>query len=498
MRVHGAWLEMRSTSANSGGRWRLASSRRCRASERVLVGHRRQAEARAAVAEVAAVVDLVVAVEARALRPRPVVRRHGADRPPAGALERPGEREAVVLDELVVAPLAVDPDPRLQRGVRQPAEAAEGRRGEEGAARGEAGGPQLRGAPVEHGVDAGRERRALDRDPARSSRRTRAGRPCRAGRSAAGRRGWRGSGRGRSRGRAPRGPARPVRTACTSSTARAAALEEATGAPAMRSATQTTPSTAAARSAQPRWPAATRVTRSSARTGSGEQRDDEHDRDGDGEVRARAADRVAQRLDADPHVARVVDGVERPVERGEEPHVEDLHEHEHAQHRARDDGQHAARGGGQQRRRARRRRAARGGAARTRRRSRSLVWFGATSAAQTSSRARTVSATAMRAARWRRARRRRRRHSHHVHSPIDAASATSAATSRACVSARGRTLGGRDRQHDPLRRRDDPAPAARAAAARASTAAATRRRGTRSARRRSRAPTRRRSGRRRR
>src|ERR671910_2606360 len=37
--------------------------------ERVLVRHRRQAEARAAVAEVAAVVDLVVAVVARALRP---------------------------------------------------------------------------------------------------------------------------------------------------------------------------------------------------------------------------------------------------------------------------------------------------------------------------------------------------------------------------------------------------------------------------------------------
>ena len=132
--------------------------------EGVLVGHRRQAEVRAAVAEVAAVVDLVVAVEGRSLRPRPVVRRHDADRAPARALERPGEGEAVVLDELVVAPLAVDPDPGLQGGVRQPAEPAERRRGEEGAARREAGGPQLRGAPVEHGVDLGRERRVLDGD----------------------------------------------------------------------------------------------------------------------------------------------------------------------------------------------------------------------------------------------------------------------------------------------------------------------------------------------
>ena len=49
-----------------------------------------------------------------------------------------------------------------------------------------------------------------------------------------------------------------------------------------------------------------------------------------------------------PSVARVVDGVERPVEGREEPHVEDLHEHEHAEHRSDDHGQHAARGGGQQ------------------------------------------------------------------------------------------------------------------------------------------------------
>ena len=42
------------------------------------------------------------------------------------------------------------------------------------------------------------------------------------------------------------------------------------------------------------------------------------------------------------------DGVERPVERREEPHVEDLHEHEDAQQRPGDHGQRAARGDGQQ------------------------------------------------------------------------------------------------------------------------------------------------------
>src|SRR5829696_4786404 len=132
----------------------------------VLVGHGGQSEARAAVAEVAAVVDLVVVVEGRALWPRPAVPRHRADRPPPRALERPGEGEAVVLDELVVPPLAVDQDPGLQGGMREPAEAAEGRRGEEGAARGETGGPQLRGAVIEHCRDPGRKGRPLDGDPA--------------------------------------------------------------------------------------------------------------------------------------------------------------------------------------------------------------------------------------------------------------------------------------------------------------------------------------------
>ena len=139
----------------------------------------------------------------------------------------------------------------------------------------------------------------------------------------------------------------PVCTACTSSTARAAALEEATGAPATRSASQTTLNATAARSAQPRWPAATRVTRSSASTGSVRSAMMSTTATGDGEVRGRAAHRVAQRLDADPHVARVVDRLERPVERREEPDVEDLHEHEHAQQRSHDHGQHAARRGGQ-------------------------------------------------------------------------------------------------------------------------------------------------------
>ena len=313
----------------------------------VLVGHRRQAEARAAVADVAAVVDLVVVVEGRALRPRPLVRRHGGDRPPPGALERPGEGEAVVLDELVVAPLGVDPDPRLQGGVRQPAEAAEGRRGEEGAARGEAGGPQLRGALVEHGVDPGREGRALDRDPPvaldeheEDVLAAQAGQQPVAGGGA----------------EAVAGDLAGEDLVILQAGLHRLHLVDGEGGGARggdrRAEDAQDHPDDAERRGRPERPAAVagRDPRHAQQRQhrEGEQRDDEHDRDGDGEVRARAADRVAQRLDADPHVAQVVDGAERPVERREEPDVEDLHEHEHAQHRSRDHGEHAARGGGQQ------------------------------------------------------------------------------------------------------------------------------------------------------
>src|SRR6185369_11126791 len=98
--------------------------------EDVLVGHGSVGERWAEIPEVALVVDLVVAVE-RPLRPVPVVRRHVVDGPPSGPLERLAERESVARDELVVAPLSVDPDPRMESGVREPAGAAEGGRGEE-------------------------------------------------------------------------------------------------------------------------------------------------------------------------------------------------------------------------------------------------------------------------------------------------------------------------------------------------------------------------------
>ena len=231
--------------------------------------------------------------------------------------------------------------------MRQPAEAAERRRGEERAARREAGGPQLRGAPVEHGVDPGREGRVLDRDPpvaldeheqdvlaAQPGQQPVAGRGAEAVvRDRAGERrallqpgphrlhlvDGQGGGAHRGDGRAGDPERRPDHAQHRRRPERPAAVA----------------------GRDPRH-AQQREHRD------GEERDDEHGRDRDGEVRARPADRVAQRLDADPQVARVVDGLERPVERGEEADVQDLHDDEDAQHRAGEHGQHAARGGGQQ------------------------------------------------------------------------------------------------------------------------------------------------------
>ena len=75
--------------------------------------------------------------------------------------------------------------------------------------------------------------------------------------------------------------------------------------------------------------------------------DDEHRRAGDDQVRVRPTDRVAQRLDADPGVAPVGDGIERPVEGREEADVEDLHDHQQTENRSDDPGQDASSGGGQ-------------------------------------------------------------------------------------------------------------------------------------------------------
>ena len=154
--VHGVWLETRSSSAKSGLRSGLdelvaAQARRGRtgpASTRTV--------GRAVVADVPPVVDLVIVVERRSL---PATCRlfdgTNVDRPPAGPLERLAEREAIARDQLVVAPLAVDPDARLHGGVREPAEAAKGRRGEPPAAGEKPAACSCCRALVEHRVDAG-------------------------------------------------------------------------------------------------------------------------------------------------------------------------------------------------------------------------------------------------------------------------------------------------------------------------------------------------------
>jgi hypothetical protein len=107
---------------------------------------------------------------------------------------------------------------------------------------------------------------------------------------------------------------------------------EATGAPRTRSATQTTPSAAAAGSAQLRWPAASAHAQQ-RRNRKGEERDAEHARDGDGEVRVRPVDRAAQRSDRQALPAPGRRWGERLVEGREEPDVEIFGDHENAQYR---------------------------------------------------------------------------------------------------------------------------------------------------------------------
>ena len=122
---------------------------------------------------------------------------------------------------------------------------------------------------------------------------------------------------------------------------------ETSCAPNAQQSTQTTPSAATAWSDERRWPAATRVRRSTARVVRTKTRDAEHRGADDGQVRGRPADRVAHRLDPDPGVAPVADGVERPVEGREEAEVEDLHDHQQTESRPDDPGQEASSGGGQ-------------------------------------------------------------------------------------------------------------------------------------------------------
>ena len=233
--------------------------------------------------------------------------------------------------------------------MREPAEAAEGRRGEEGAARREAGGPQLLGAAVDHAGDAGRERRPLQRDPPvaldeheQDVLAPQAGEQPVAGRGAEG---VVGDQAGERRAVREAGPHRLHLVDGQGGGARGGDRRagDAEGHPDHAEHRRRPQRPAAVAGRDPRH-AQQRQERD------GEEGDDEQPRDGDGDARARAADRVAQRLDPDPRVARVVDGIERPVERREEADVEDLHDDEQAQHHARDHGQHAARGGGQQHR----------------------------------------------------------------------------------------------------------------------------------------------------
>ena len=118
------------------------------------------------------------------------VRRRPCASPPARTR---GQRDPVARDQLVVPPLAVDPQPRLHRRVRQPAEPrrTSARSGTRCATRSRR--PRSRVRPVvEDRVDLGGEVGALHGHPAVALDEQHAARPCRAGRSAAGSPGRRG------------------------------------------------------------------------------------------------------------------------------------------------------------------------------------------------------------------------------------------------------------------------------------------------------------------
>ena len=130
----------------------------------VLVGHRGVAEGRAVVADVEPVVKLVVVVEPRARRPGVIVSGVVADSAPAALVEGVAEGEPAAGDELGIPLLAVNPQPRLQGGVRELADPAEAGGGDPGALRGPAGAGQRGGALAQECVDARGEAGALDGD----------------------------------------------------------------------------------------------------------------------------------------------------------------------------------------------------------------------------------------------------------------------------------------------------------------------------------------------
>ena len=171
--AHGVCDDTRSISAITGAWFGLASSQPLERRQHVLVGHRGVAELRPGVADVVLVVELVVVIEGRSLGPAVVVRRDVADRAPARSLERIAEREPVAGDELVVALLVVDPEPGLQGGVREPADAAERRRGQERATGGKPAAARLLRCRRSARRRPGARRSSPGRPPGRSSRRTR-------------------------------------------------------------------------------------------------------------------------------------------------------------------------------------------------------------------------------------------------------------------------------------------------------------------------------------
>ena len=209
-----------------------------------------------------------------------------------------------------------------------------------------------------------------------------------------------------------------------------------------------------------------------------ERGDHRQRRPGEDQVRAGAADRLAQRLDPDVAIAPVLGGVERPVEGREEAVVEHLHDDQQADRRPHHPGQQAPGGSGQDEgqgdhdhtleREPHERTGCevaglvgrdKCGPHEQEREQREHARDGHADAPVSAADAsggiplrQPPPSGGRRADRW--------LHSHQTSRPNDSASRASAAARAARVRVERQDAGCRDHQHDPLRRRDDLAPVA--------------------------------------
>ena len=179
-RVHGSWLELRKISGEDRAAVRLRELELLQGPSAYWSGIGEKPELRAAVAEVPALVDLRVVIEGAPRGPGAASRRHVGDRPPPRAPESSAECKSFAGDHLRSSVLGWSP--RLRTAALRPRASCRRRNSARRASRFGRGSGVLEAVAFR---PRGRHRYpAKTRCPGppsgRSSRRTRAGRPCRA------------------------------------------------------------------------------------------------------------------------------------------------------------------------------------------------------------------------------------------------------------------------------------------------------------------------------